>query len=475
MPKQTIPKVFTNVSVDVINAIRNSASTSYKNYVPIAKNNTDSIRQIGNIIMDNPALRNEFVNALVNRIAFVIVTSKLYKNPLEMFNRGLIETGETIEEVFVNITNAYQFNPDDAEETVFKRAKNDVRAAFHVMNYQKIYQGTISRQQLKSAFNSWAGVTDLINKIIENLSTSANYDMFLMTKYLLARQIINRNIAGVKVAGIDTSDNAKKTVTALKSVTNKMQFMSTNYNMAGVYTHTDKKDLFLLITADFDALLDTEVLAYAFGVSLADFNVRKILVDDFSELDYDRINDLLDDNSDYVEFTSDEKEYLKSIGAVIVDRDFFMIFDNLREMREIENPKGLYWNYFLHIWKTLSVSPFAQACYATTMNVDTYAKLSDIKVSYINTNGEKAESNITTGVFNTQLRKGKNTLNLTANGKVILKNGEYTGTNCTATVENGNVVKINITNNVDYSVNIPFDEKMNISTNGGNLTISFSL
>ena len=131
------PKVFTNISSDALNAIRNQASQNYRNYVPVCTNNADSIKAVGAVIMDSPDLRNEFLHTLINRIALVIVTSKLYSNPWSMFKRGILDFGETIENVFIELTKVYEFNPVDAESTVFKREIPDVRTAFHVMNYQK--------------------------------------------------------------------------------------------------------------------------------------------------------------------------------------------------------------------------------------------------------------------------------------------------------------------------------------------------
>ena len=54
-------------------------------------------------------------------------------------------------------------------------------------------------------------------------------------------------------------------------------------------------------------------------------------------------------------------DILNAIPAVIVDRDWFMIFDNLVNFTEQYNGQGLYWNYWYHVWKTFSVSPFAQS------------------------------------------------------------------------------------------------------------------
>jgi len=38
-----------------------------------------------------------------------------------------------------------------------------------------------------------------------------------------------------------------------------------------------------------------------------------------------------------------------------------MIVDNMFTLRDQENEQGLYWNYFYHVWKTFSASPFANA------------------------------------------------------------------------------------------------------------------
>ena len=83
-------------SVDILNAIRNNASANYRDYIPEADASLESVRQIGTILMNYPLLQNEFLNALVNRIGRVIVTSKMYDNPWNVFKRGFycVITGE---------------------------------------------------------------------------------------------------------------------------------------------------------------------------------------------------------------------------------------------------------------------------------------------------------------------------------------------------------------------------------------------
>lgn len=356
----TTPKVvtLTNSSVDILNAIRNNATQNYRDYVPKATPDADSIRQIGAIIMDYPALQNEFLSALVNRIGRVLITSKMYGNPWAFFKKGLLEFGESVEEIFVNIAKPFQFDPSVAETNVFKREIPDVRAAFHIMNYQKYYKATISNDQLRQAFLSWQGISDLIAKIVDAMYTGANYDEFQTMKYMLARHILDGHMYPVQIPTVET-DNMKSIVSAVKGVSNKFTFLSPNYNLAGVQTYTAKTDQYMLINSQFDATMDVEVLASAFNMDKAEFSGRRVLVDSFGSLDTGRLAKLFAGDTTYNEISSDELETLDAIPAVLVDKDWFMIFDNFYNFTEQYNGEGLYWNYWYHVWKTFSVSPFA--------------------------------------------------------------------------------------------------------------------
>lgn len=356
----TKPKIvtLTNSSVDVLNAIRNNATINYKNYVPVATSNAESIREIGSIIMDSPQLQNEFLSALVNRIGRVLITSKMYDNPWSMFKKGMLEFGETIEEIFVNIAKPFQFDPAVAESKIFKREIPDVRAAFHIMNYQKYYKTTIQNDQLRQAFLSWEGITDLISKIVDSMYTGANYDEFQTMKYMLAKNILNGRMFPVTIPTV-SDVNMKSIVSVIKGVSNNYEFLSSDYNVAGVMTRTKKADQYLLINSKFDATMDVEVLASAFNMDKAEFAGRRVLVDSFGSLDIKRLNLLFADDETYTEISESDLKALDAIPCILVDKDWFMIFDNFYNFTEQYNGEGLYWNYWYHVWKTFSVSPFA--------------------------------------------------------------------------------------------------------------------
>lgn len=351
-------KTLTNSSVDILNAIRNNASINYKDYVPQATADSDSIREIGAVIMDYPALQNEFLSALVNRIGRVILTSKSYDNPWAMFKKGMLEFGESIEEVFVNIAKPFQFDPQVAESNVFKREIPDVRSAFHIMNYQKFYKATISNDQLRQAFLSIDGITDLIAKIVDAMYTGANYDEFQTMKYMLAKHILNGLMNPVTIPDINTA-NMNSIVSTIKSVSNKFTFLNSKNNLAGVMNHTPKQKQYLLVNSRFDATMNVEVLASAFNMDKAEFDGHHVLVDSFGDLDIERLNILFADDPTYTNISKDQLEKLDAIPCVLVDEDWFMIFDNYQNFTEQYNGEGLYWNYWYHVWKTFSVSPFS--------------------------------------------------------------------------------------------------------------------
>lgn len=326
-----------------------------------------SLRGIGEIMMTYQNLQNAFLSALVNRIGRVIITSRLYENPWAGFKKGLLEYGETIEEIFVNLAKPYQYDPAVAEGEVFKRRIPDVRASFHSMNYQKFYPTTVSNDQLRQAFLSWQGITDLIGKIIEQVYTGANYDEFLVMKYMIAQAALKGEICPVNIPAV-TADNARSVTTTMVAQARKLSYMSSQYNRAGVKTYTDPNFLYMILTTDIESIFDVEVLALSFNMNKAELIGRQIGVDGFGIIDEERLAEIFADDpyTSYVPFTDEQKTALSSIAGLMVDESWFMIFDNHYNMTEIYNPQGLYWNYFYHVWKTFSISPFSNAVLFTT-------------------------------------------------------------------------------------------------------------
>ena len=93
----------------------------------------------------------------------------------------------------------------------------------------------------------------------------------------------------------------------------------------------------------------------------ADFMGRLFLIDNWTSFDNERF-DIIRANSDGIEeVTSKELALLADVKAVILDENWFQVYDNNNKFTEKYSASGLYWNYFYHTWKTISNSPFSNA------------------------------------------------------------------------------------------------------------------
>lgn len=357
MPRRVSVSTLNASTLDILNVIRQNASYDYQQNVPVVKTAND-IPKVGEVLMGQPALANQFINALVNRIAIVRVQSATFNNPYSMLKKGYIEFGETVEDIFVSIAKGVDFNPEKAREREYKRTFPDVRSAFHAMNWRVMYPVTIQDEDLKQAFLSMDGVQNLIAKIVDSVYTGAEYDEFLLFKYLLIKAISHGKM---KPVAIGDGTDLKESAVQFRGVSNLLPFMSGEYNEVGVKTTTPKDRQVIFMDAMFNAQFDVNVLASAFNMDKADFMGRLFLIDNWTSFDNERFG-IIRANSDGIEeVTSEELALLADVKAVILDENWFQVYDNNNKFTEKYSASGLYWNYFYHTWKTISNSPFSNA------------------------------------------------------------------------------------------------------------------
>lgn len=355
--KRVSKSVLNASTLDILNVIRENAGYEYQNTVPKVTKATD-IPAVGQIIYGDPAIANKFINALVNRIAMVRVQSATFNNPYSVLKKGYIEFGETIEEIFVGIAKVVEYTPEKGEERENKRTLSDVRSVFHIMNWRTMYPVTIQDEDLKQAFLSLDGVTDLIAKIVDQVYTAAEYDEFLLFKYLLIKAISHGKM---KTLSVGDGTNPKDSAKAFRGTSNLLTFMKDSYNEQGVVTSTPKNRQVIFMDAKFNAEFDVDVLASAFNMDKADFMGRLFLIDDFTTFDNKRFEEVRKNSTGIEEVTPQELALLADVNAVLLDEEWFQVYDNNNRFTEKYVASGLYWNYFYHTWKTVSYSPFANA------------------------------------------------------------------------------------------------------------------
>ena len=324
-------------NINIMNAIRSAVTnTTYTDRIPVATQ--QNINQIQAMILEDTNLFNSFNSALVNRIGFEYLTRKdMFENPLREFKKGMLPYGATVEEIYVGLIKSSKFDPDNSYAEVFKRYLGDVRTVFHSLNRQDKYKITISEDELSTAFLSSTGLQRLITAKINSLFESDQLDEYLLMKQLIAHAYTKGQLTPVYVDEVVDEASARNLVKQIRIKSVDATFLKSNYTPAKVPSRCLQKNQIVLVTPSVTGEVDVEVLARAFNMNKTDFMGHVVVIDDFGSPETD----------------------LSDIQAVVVDREFFQVWDSKLKNADIYNPDGLYWNNYLHHWQILSSSIFA--------------------------------------------------------------------------------------------------------------------
>lgn len=410
-----MPDVLNATGDVLLNTIKYNSSQAYQDRIPDAT--ADNIKTVGMSLLNFEPACNEFVDALVNRFGLIIINSRMAFNPLAPLKKGMMEMGQSIEDVYVDLIKAQVYDPIASQDDLFKRSLPNVDSVFHKVNSQLKYSLTISNEQLKMAFLSYANFDRFISKLIDSLYSSATQDEFLQMKGLIKDYGDAGYFQTVTISPIEDEASAKEGMVAIKAVSDSLTFMSQRYNAAGVWNLTPKEDQYLITTPTINARLNVDVLAMSFNMSKAEFAGHIIVVDDLGGLED------------------------KGICAIMVDREWMQVYDTLRTFKTAYNGSGMYWNYFYHVWMIYSVSRFynAVAFVTGTPTVTTFT------VSPETTSAKKGSSvQVSVAVVGTNNPSAKATYALTGNvsketyvtplGKVVISPAESSvSIVCTAT------------------------------------------
>ena len=327
--------------IDVLNSILHTGSADYQNYVPEATR--DNLDAVASPILQYSIVKNEFVNTLMNKIVLSVVHKKLLNNPLAPLKRGQLPLGQDVEEIHVNRTTGEKYDPTGAD--LLTRKKPDAKVAYHRLNRQDVYQVSISDDQLRQAFTSYEALQNFTDAIINSLYSADTDDEFILMKQLVSEAVDKGHVTEVTVPRFADDETGEYNANVLKGITGAFRNTSTYMTFAGsdfnkyaevnsdespIRTRSEREDLVLIIRADLETAMDIEVLASAFNMNKAEYLGQRVVVDNFGE------------DTDVV--------------ALLCDRSFFQVYDQMRKTTDFYNPKGLYTNFFHHVWQIMSYS-----------------------------------------------------------------------------------------------------------------------
>ena len=331
MPTKTIVENTSATNVQLLNA--GMQATNLQGMLGYA--NSENFAQIGEAVLDNSYMANAMIPTILNRLGLVKIKNLLWTNPLGGLKKGLMEYGQTVEQIHVNLCEEFMYSPDTAEKTKWQREIPDVKTIFHQLNRKGFYKQTIERDNLRQAFLSPTGIDELVTGIITNMNTSNQRDEYNYMKDLMSNYIQQQYTYDVPVTAVTNKQTAEDLLINLRSWARKLGFISNEYNQFGVDNVTNIENLYLFITPEVEAQIDVRAFAVAFNLEFTNFIGHVIVVDDFGAFD---------DGSTQV---------------LMCGEDFLQVFDTELSMESDYNEQGKYWNYWLHIWQVMSVSRFA--------------------------------------------------------------------------------------------------------------------
>ncbi len=323
-------------SIGVLNNIRLNASEEYKNRIPVATQ--ENITNIGNALQQYTLLYNEFCNALVNKIGKTILESKLFENRLARFKSGTVLDQKDVEEIFIEMAKAEGSYDPLGSNPLGRREAPDVKVIYHRQNRQDVYCITIGDVDFLRVFKSEATLDSFISRLINTVYSGANYDEWLAMKNLVATYDGYFEVECTQIedgSKVDQHNTAVDFIKNLRKVVMDVSFPSTKFNKAGVMTWSNPSEMVLLINKDLLTEIDVEVLSKAFNMGKTDIQVEVVPMDDFGSM------------SDTM--------------AILVDKDWFRVYDTLSHFEPQRNAHGMFTNYFYHVHQILSASTFKNA------------------------------------------------------------------------------------------------------------------
>lgn len=337
-------------AITILNTIRDNSTTDYIARVPQATR--DNLSQVGQAITSQKNIMNDFLNALINKVALTAIRVRMFNNPLAKLKQGNGRPlGNTIEELFINPATDQGYSTDN--NLLLKTTKSDGKACYFGLNRQSTYAVTINKNQLNKAFNNERTFMSFYDGIVASLYSGDQIDEFELAKGLFAKNIDNQTIPLIECDITSPKDVAK----AMSNMSDYFTFPSTSFNgyniinSANITAGEKKVNTFcpmnsqvLLIRADIANEINYEVLASMFHMEVAKLQAMTIKVDNFPVTCY----------------ASDKTKKFDTY-AVLCDQEAFQMIDDVFETDTQYIGSSMQWNIWLHHWQWIYLSMFADA------------------------------------------------------------------------------------------------------------------
>ena len=315
-------------------------------------------RQIAEMFAEFPRNTNMFIDTLVNRCVKTMFFNNRWKNKLAVLQKGTLSAGDSIQQIFVNMSERVGFDKHfDGEGTPEKdllgKRVPKVNVDYITVNERYKYKVSVSLEQLQMAFLNENGLSSLANELIQANYEGAEYDNYKdMYNMLFSKQPLTQAEQGVNVASkgvvfqafdkkgneaqkmlVPVGKDIRNLVKAVRTYAGKLSFKTSDYNLSQVKRHTDKRKLVFITDPETVAEIDVNVLAQAFNVSSAEITVRTIEVHELPKGD-----------------GTGNDTFKGNVKGILMDEDLIQFWYQLNTAEQFRNPDTLTTNHWLHQW-----------------------------------------------------------------------------------------------------------------------------
>ena len=292
----------------------------------------------------------EELGHMIGKVAKSIIRENSTVNHLSVFDKGLVENGDTIEEAVVLLAESQAFDPTGAH--CLDRETSTKFAVKYFKDWtEKTFKKSVSISEMRKVLTQGKSAADLSALVVSSTTEGDRQEQYEDIRNMLTwgRQSADGGTGACLVraatVNFDTTNNSidyKELLVQMKNAVSGMKFVNTSFNTASVKRRTLPEDIYILMPYVLKNKIDVEELAGVFNLDKAEIKDRIIETDATNESGYYYI--------------------------YIVDRNAILDFTRLYEMLNQLNAEGRFWNYYLQVDRLYAISELFDACYIKVAN-----------------------------------------------------------------------------------------------------------
>lgn len=317
-------------NAQIMNAVRSNASLDYQSRIPAITDGNIS-KALTELERYTP-MWNEFVITLLNTIGLRLFNANLYENRLRPLKSGSLAFGGMVEEYSMNLIEGQEYDVNDTN--VFDAQSPDIEVNWHRINSRLKYPLAVNEDLLAEACETEGGLSEFVAYVMQAPQNSAEWDEYKQMMQLLQMYNDKDGFANIQTMDILTDEDpetaGKELVKAVSTWYEKSKFYRKDTNAAGI--DAVSRDMILLTTPEIQASYNVDVLAAAFNMDRARFMADRVLTVD--------------------EWPSG----LEGTQAILLDADWYKVYQTKNKITSIYNPSSLSWIHYLHRWAIMSCS-----------------------------------------------------------------------------------------------------------------------